>query len=67
MTGYPRKNTLYIGFNSNFFGVDPFRNFDARDDLVVDSQRIGFIHSAFIRDNVANGYGQRIIFGIRTD
>lgn len=63
----PRKNTLYIGFNGNFFGVDPFRNFDARDDLVVDSQRIGFIHSAFIRDNVANGYGQRIIFGIRTD
>lgn len=63
----PRENALYIGFNGNFFGVDPIRNFDRLDDLVIDSHRIGFIHSAFIRDNVANGYGQRIIFGVRTD
>lgn len=63
----PLDNALYVGFSGNFFGITTRDNFDQRPDINYAGHRIEFIQSAMIRDNVANGYGQRIIHGAKTE
>ena len=60
-----KDNVAYIGFGGNFNGKKSDKNNEEREDFIYDGQKIKFIHTAAIRDNVADGYGQKIILGTK--